>query len=660
MGDDRQRPQRRRDDAASACSAAWLFVAGVDLLVLPAIAAGALVKVPLALIAPMLFVGVWRRNRARAIEGALLAVALAAVVYRPFWEGPDTLTALRRTDLFTASLGSVLRLAWRPSLGLPDATGSCPLGLAGRLRRGGAGRRSGWPHAPSRRRTSCGWPTSRCSAACCWPRPGSRPGTWSGRWRLGAALAEPRRHLEVALLSLGGLLQYFVFIYLWVMGVFPPYENLAVQTAAYLCIVGPLLLGVLARARRRRDESCGPSTEYADSIMETTLAPRARKRSRHADSWVFFDGEMVRYHDVHYLPPMTHALHYGTGCFEGIRAYWNAVAQPAVLAAGRGALRAPAPLGGHPAARAAVLPTTSWCAGRSRSCAATSRAPTPTSARWCSSRPKRSASACTAWQQSFLIYTAPLGEYIATDGGIRCMISSWRRISDRRIPARAKITGSYVNSALAKSEALENGYDEAIMLTSDGHVSEGSAENLFMLRDGVFVTPPVTEDILEGITRELLIGLIRDELGLEVVERTHRPHRAVHLRRAAPVRHGRAGFAGHRSRSARRWRRARRAPHAAAAGPLLPRRARRRAALPRLAHARLRLTVGRAGGAPFPLIDIHTHLMPERLFQAVRAYFRAHLWHPRYDAPDRRAGARRCSRTGSAASCSCRMPIARR
>jgi len=113
-----------------------------------------------------------------------------------------------------------------------------------------------------------------------------------------------------------------------------------------------------------------------------------------------------------------------------------------------------------------------------------------------------------------------MGEYISIEGGIRCMTSSWRRISDQAIPARAKITGSYVNSALAKSEALENGYDEAVMLTQDGHVSEGSAENLFMVRDGLFVTPPVTEDILEGITRNLLIGLVRDELGMEVVERS--------------------------------------------------------------------------------------------------------------------------------------------
>ena len=82
------------------------------------------------------------------------------------------------------------------------------------------------------------------------------------------------------------------------------------------------------------------------------------------------------------------------------------------------------------------------------------------------------------------------------------------------------MSGSYVNSALAKSEAIENGCDEAIMLSMDGHVSEGSAENLFMIKDGVVVTPPVTDDILEGVTRTLLMGLIRDHLGLPVVERS--------------------------------------------------------------------------------------------------------------------------------------------
>jgi branched-chain amino acid aminotransferase len=121
---------------------------------------------------------------------------------------------------------------------------------------------------------------------------------------------------------------------------------------------------------------------------------------------------------------------------------------------------------------------------------------------------------------SFLIYTAPMGNYVEIEGGIRCMVSSWRRVPDCAVPARAKTTGSYVNSALAKSDALESGFDEAIVLTESGHVSEGSAENVFMLKDGVFVTPPVTDDILEGITRRLVIDLVRDELQLPVVERS--------------------------------------------------------------------------------------------------------------------------------------------
>jgi branched-chain amino acid aminotransferase len=100
------------------------------------------------------------------------------------------------------------------------------------------------------------------------------------------------------------------------------------------------------------------------------------------------------------------------------------------------------------------------------------------------------------------------------------MVSTWRRVPDQSLPARAKVTGSYAQSALAKSEANEAGYDEAIVLTVDGHVSEGSAENLFMVKDGTFVTPPVTDDILEGITRTLVIGLIKDELGLPVIERS--------------------------------------------------------------------------------------------------------------------------------------------
>jgi branched-chain amino acid aminotransferase len=99
-------------------------------------------------------------------------------------------------------------------------------------------------------------------------------------------------------------------------------------------------------------------------------------------------------------------------------------------------------------------------------------------------------------------------------------ISSWRRIDDNAIPARGKISGAYANSALIKTDANRAGFDEALVLDSNGHISEGSAMNIFMLRDGVLVTPPVTDNILEGITRKSIIELARKELGLEVVERS--------------------------------------------------------------------------------------------------------------------------------------------
>ena len=107
------------------------------------------------------------------------------------------------------------------------------------------------------------------------------------------------------------------------------------------------------------------------------------------------------------------------------------------------------------------------------------------------------------------IFGVPFGQYIDTEGGIRAQVWTWRRTDDNAIPARSKITGAYVNGALAKSEAQMNGYDEAIMLTQDGHVSEGSAENLFIVRDGKLITPPGSDNILEGITREHLMTMAR-------------------------------------------------------------------------------------------------------------------------------------------------------
>jgi len=117
------------------------------------------------------------------------------------------------------------------------------------------------------------------------------------------------------------------------------------------------------------------------------------------------------------------------------------------------------------------------------------------------------------------IFATPFGRYVQAEEGARVHVSSWRRINDNAMPARGKIVGAYVNSAFSKTEAVMNGYDEALVLTQDGHVSEGSAANVFIVRDGVVVTPPVSEDILEGITREVVIGLCRDDLDIEVVER---------------------------------------------------------------------------------------------------------------------------------------------
>jgi branched-chain amino acid aminotransferase len=117
------------------------------------------------------------------------------------------------------------------------------------------------------------------------------------------------------------------------------------------------------------------------------------------------------------------------------------------------------------------------------------------------------------------IAVVPFGRYLEKEEGAHVMFSSWRRIDDNMIPARGKIAGAYVNSALAKTDANLAGFDEAIMLNQDGHIAEGSAENVFILRKGKIVTPPVTDNILEGITRNTMITLLRDDLGMEVVER---------------------------------------------------------------------------------------------------------------------------------------------
>lgn len=117
------------------------------------------------------------------------------------------------------------------------------------------------------------------------------------------------------------------------------------------------------------------------------------------------------------------------------------------------------------------------------------------------------------------IVAVPFDRYVANDTDAHVTFSSWRRVDDNVIPARGKISGAYANSAFIKTDAVRAGFDEALVLTQEGHVSEGSAMNIFMVQNGELVTPPVTENILEGITRKSVIELARQELGLNVIER---------------------------------------------------------------------------------------------------------------------------------------------
>ncbi|HYL72209.1 MAG TPA: branched-chain amino acid transaminase [Candidatus Dormibacteraeota bacterium] len=249
----------------------------------------------------------------------------------------------------------------------------------------------------------------------------------------------------------------------------------------------------------------------------TETQPAVELRRAQADYWVYFDGEMRRYGDSH-LGLLTHALHYGTGCFEGIRAYWSE--RQRRLNVFRMADHFERMRGNARMLHMEVpLPVEELCAitvELLRRNGFTSdvyvrplvyKANEEVGIRFHDLR------------DGFMIVTVPFGAYVDTTAGIRCQVSSWRRMDDTIAPARSKSTGIYVNSALAKTEACLNGFDEAIVLTQGGHVSEGSAENIFLLRGGRLITPPVTENIVEGITRRTLMTFAREELGIDVVER---------------------------------------------------------------------------------------------------------------------------------------------
>ncbi|MDH7489992.1 MAG: branched-chain amino acid transaminase [Anaerolineae bacterium] len=229
--------------------------------------------------------------------------------------------------------------------------------------------------------------------------------------------------------------------------------------------------------------------------------------------YAFFKGGFVPIENAK-VSIMTHAFNYGTGCFEGIRAYWNADENQLFVfrllehfqRLHRSCKILHIRLPYSPEELSDLLVELLRREGYREDCYI---------------RPIAYKADETIGVRlhnltdEFAMFATPFGRYIEGELGARVMISPWRRVDDNAIPARAKITGSYINSALSKTAAAMAGCDEAIVLTHDGHVSEGSAENLFLVRNGKLITPPVTDDILEGITRETVMEIALAEFGLE-------------------------------------------------------------------------------------------------------------------------------------------------
>lgn len=231
----------------------------------------------------------------------------------------------------------------------------------------------------------------------------------------------------------------------------------------------------------------------------------------------FFEGRIVPI-DQAKVSIMTNAFNYGTGCFEGIRAYWNNTEEQLYLFK----------LGEHYERflRSCRIIHISLPYSVEELCGVTVELLREEAFRQDTYVRPLAYKADSVievrlhdLEDQFAIFATPFGKYIEREEGARVGVSSWRRINDNAVPVRAKITGAYINSALIKTDAVMNGFDEAIVLTQEGHVSEGSAENLFLVRHGKLITSAVTEDILEGITRATLIDLAARELGIETVER---------------------------------------------------------------------------------------------------------------------------------------------
>ncbi len=234
--------------------------------------------------------------------------------------------------------------------------------------------------------------------------------------------------------------------------------------------------------------------------------------------WAYFEGSIVPIEQAT-VSIMCNTLHYGTGCFGGLRGYWNE--RTKTLYAFRLHDHFKRLLNSAKLLRCRLEYTPEQLSEITVRLLAKEG--------WqenCYIRPMvyKDDGVFRVWvhdaTDKLCIFSQPVGGYIRGDEPAKVCVSSWRRIDDTMIPARGKLNGAYVNSALIKSDAMLSGFDDALVLNQDGHVSEGSAANFMLVRDGVIITPPVTDNILEGITRRTLIHFARAELGLEVLERS--------------------------------------------------------------------------------------------------------------------------------------------
>src|SRR5258708_4946899 len=235
------------------------------------------------------------------------------------------------------------------------------------------------------------------------------------------------------------------------------------------------------------------------------------------EGYAYFEGRIVPMSEAK-VSIATHALHYGTACFEGIRGYWNAQQQQLYLLKLREHYQRMA----HSCNVLRIQPKESI----DDLCRITIELVKKHGYRQdVYVRPLAYKASRTikltlsALDDAITIYTFAMGNYLDISVGLSVCTSSWRRANSNAMPVRAKVTGAYINSCLAIDDASASGFDEAIMLTHDGTVSEGSSCNLFILRNGRLATPALSEDILEGITRNALIDMIREEFGMTVEER---------------------------------------------------------------------------------------------------------------------------------------------